>query len=440
MNTFTSINKLDVYRRLSNGDEVLVGKMAQNKQGVFFQYDDDYLSNYYSLSPFTLDFSNKLSQAPKQPHLGLQGVFADSLPDGWGLLLMDRVFRQQGIQPQQVTAMDRLAYIGNSGIGALSYRPVLDWKSSSNDQWIELASLGEQATQLFDGEANEVLLALANAGGSGGARPKALIYIDSADDFQQNSQISTLPQDHLQPWLIKFTSQHLLLGHDEGLCEAAYLSMAKNAGIDVPEWRLFDAPVDVPEHTDAKAWLAMKRFDCSMDNDKKSQGRYHTHTLCGLLDADFRQPSMDYEDLIKASQVLCNSPAVGQQQFTRAMFNLFAANQDDHTKNWSFLQGDNGQWSLAPFYDVTFSPTPHNQHTMSYAGYGQEPTVKAIQQLAAQANYSWKDAQNEITKVVESLSRWEETAKDLGVSHKIIKLVSKQLDKTYQLNKKLCVF
>ena len=440
MNTFTSINKLDVYRRLSNGDEVLVGKMAQNKQGVFFQYDDDYLSNYYSLSPFTLDFSNKLSQAPKQPHLGLQGVFADSLPDGWGLLLMDRVFRQQGIQPQQVTAMDRLAYIGNSGIGALSYRPVLDWKSSSNDQWIELASLGEQATQLFDGDANEVLLALANAGGSGGARPKALIYIDSADDFQQNSQISTLPQDHLQPWLIKFTSQHLLLGHDEGLCEAAYLSMAKNAGIDVPEWRLFDAPVDVPEHTDAKAWLAMKRFDCSMDNDKKSQGRYHTHTLCGLLDADFRQPSMDYEDLIKASQVLCNSPAVGQQQFTRAMFNLFAANQDDHTKNWSFLQGDNGQWSLAPFYDVTFSPTPHNQHTMSYAGYGQEPTVKAIQQLAAQANYSWKDAQNEITKVVESLSRWEETAKDLGVSHKIIKLVSKQLDKTYQLNKKLCVF
>ncbi len=440
MNTFTSINKLDVYRCLSNGNEVLVGQMAQNELGVYFQYDDDYLKKYHSLSPFTLDFSNKLSQAPKQPHLGLHGVFADSLPDGWGLLLMDRVFRQQGIQPQQVTAMDRLAYIGDSGIGALSYRPVLDWKDSSNDQWIELASLGEQATQLFDGEANEVLLALANAGGSGGARPKALIYIDPADGFQQNSQISTLPQDHLQPWLIKFTSQHLLLGHDEGLCEAAYLTMAKNAGIEVPEWQLFDAPVDVPEHVDAKAWLAMKRFECSMDNDKKIQGRYHTHTLCGLLDADFRQPSMDYEDLIKASQVLCNSPAVGQQQFTRAMFNLFAANQDDHTKNWSFLQDDNGQWSLAPFYDVTFSPTPHNQHTMSYAGYGQEPTIKAIQQLAAQANYSWKNAQNEIAKVVESLSKWEKTAKDLDISPEIIKLISKQLDKTYQLNKKLCVF
>ena len=169
MTTFTSINKLDVYRCLSNGDDVLVGQMAQNKQGVFFQYNDEYLKKYHSLSPFTLDFTNKLSQAPKQPHLGLHGVFADSLPDGWGLLLMDRVFRQQGIQPQQVTAMDRLAYIGDSGIGALSYRPVPDWKNSSNDQWIEIASLGKQATQFFDGEANEVLLALANAGGSGGA-------------------------------------------------------------------------------------------------------------------------------------------------------------------------------------------------------------------------------------------------------------------------------
>ena len=440
MTAFIAINKLDIYRRLSNGSEVLVGQMAQNEQGVYFQYDDGYLSNYHSLSPFTLDFSNKLSQAPKQPHLGLQGVFADSLPDGWGLLLMNRVFRQQGIQPQQITAMDRLAYIGDSGIGALSYRPVLDWKESSNEQWIDLALLGEQATQLFDGEANEVLLALANAGGSGGARPKALIYMDSADIFQQNRQISTLPQDHLQPWLIKFTSQHLLLRHDEGLCEAAYLSMAKNVGIEVPEWQIFDAPVDAPELVEAKAWLAMKRFDCSTDNDKKIQGRYHTHTLCGLLDADFRQPSMDYEDLIKASQVLCKSPAVGQQQFTRAMFNLFAANQDDHTKNWSFLQDDNGQWRLAPFYDVTFSPTPHNQHTMSYAGYGQEPTVKAIKQLAAQANYSWKDAQNEITKVVESLSKWGKTAKDLGITPEVIKSVSKQLDKTYQQNKKLCVF
>ncbi len=341
---------------------------------------------------------------------------------------MDRVFRQQGILPQQVTAMDRLAYIGGSGIGALSYRPVVDWKTLPAESWVDLGVLGKQAMQLFDGEAEVVLAALANAGGSGGARPKALIYLDPQD----MKKISTQSQPHLQAWLIKFTSKNLLLGHDEGLCEAAYLTMAKNAGIDVPDWQLFTAP----ESSNAKAWLAMKRFDCP--DDERPARRYHAHSLCGLLDADFRQPSMDYEDLIKASQVLCNSPAAGQQQFIRAVFNLFADNQDDHTKNWSFLMDDVGQWRLAPFYDVTFSPSPYNQHMMSYAGYGQKPSIKALQTLAAQANFSsWKVAQQSIEGIVDALSQWKPIAKDLGVSMDVIQQVSDGLDKMYRENKGL---
>jgi serine/threonine-protein kinase HipA len=428
MKDISPVKKLTVYRRLSQGDEILLGQLAQNKQGVFFQYDSDYLTQFHSISPFSLDFSNKLNSAPRHPHQGLQGVFADSLPDGWGLLLMDRVFRQQGIQPQQITAMDRLAYIGGSGIGALSYRPEVDWKAAEKEQWIELSLLGKQAMQLFDGEASTVLAALANAGGSGGARPKALIYLDP----QQSDQISTLPQNNLQPWLIKFTSQNLLLAHEEGLCEAAYLTLAKSAGIQVPDWQLFTAP----ESSNAKAWLAMRRFDCT--TNKNLTGRYHVHSLCGLLDADFRQPSLDYEDLIKASQVLCKSPAVGQQQFIRAMFNLFADNQDDHTKNWSFLMDDAGQWQLAPFYDVTFSPTPLNQHMMAYAGYGQQPTVEAIQKLAAQANFSnWKEAQRAIAKVVDTLPEWVGVAQHLNITPETIRLISRRLDELYQQNKKL---
>ena len=425
MKSFEGIKKLDVYRRLSNCNEVFVGQLAQNKQAVYFQYDLAYLADYHSLSPFSLPFSKQLAQAPIHPHHGLHGVFSDSLPDGWGLLLMDRVFRQHNIQPQQVTTMDRLAYIGNTGIGALSYRPTLDWKQQQQDLWIELSELGKQATDIFDGDAESVLTILANAGGSGGARPKALIYIHP----QKINRVTTVAQAGLQSWLIKFTSENLLLGHDEGLCEAAYLMMAKTAGIDVPEWRIFSTP----ENSNAKAWLALKRFDCS-----ESSGRYHTHTLCGLLDADFRQPSMDYEDLIKASQVLCKSPAVGQQQFVRAIFNLFADNQDDHTKNWSFLMDDKGQWQLAPFYDVTFSPSPHNQHMMAYGGYGQQPTVKVMQKLARQANFSnWKDAQNEMVKVLDALSKWTSITSELDVSADISNLISKQLDKAYQLNKGL---
>jgi len=427
MSPFSPIKKLDIFRTLSDGNEVTVGQLAQNPQGVYFQYDAHYLNTYQSLSPFALSFNNALAKAPSQPHMGLHGLFADSLPDGWGLLLMDRVFRQQGIQPQQLTAMDRLAYVGDSGIGALSYRPVIDWKQTE-EPWVNLAELGEHAIQLFDGDADLVLTALANAGSSGGARPKALIYIDP----QESNKISTQEKDGLEPWLIKFTSQSLLLGHDEGLCEAAYLTMAKQAGIEVPEWQLFNPEKNnnTSAQNNPKAWLAMKRFDCSVTG-----GRYHTQSLCGLLDADFRQPSLDYEDCIKASQTLCNSPAVGQQQFTRAMFNLFADNQDDHTKNWSFLMDDKGQWQPAPFYDVTFSPNPHHQHMMAYGGYGTQPTLKAVQKLAAQANFSsWKKAQGEIEKVLDALSYWPTTAKELEVKPSVVKMISKQLDEVYKKN------
>ncbi len=426
MSAFSPIKKLDVFRSLSDGNKIMVGQLAQNQQGVYFQYDTSYLSSYQNLSPFTLPFNNVLAKAPSQPHSGLHGLFADSLPDGWGLLLMDRIFRQQNIQPQQITAMDRLAYVGDTGIGALSFSPTVDWKQKE-EPWINLSELGKNAAQLFDGDAELVLTALANAGSSGGARPKALIYIDPTSD-----KISTQPNKGLEPWLVKFTSQHLLLGHDEGLCEAAYLTMAKQAGINVPEWQLLK-PSQSNNKNDAKAWLATKRFDCT-----KNGGRYHTQTLCGLLDADFRQPSLDYEDCIKASQTLCNSPAVGQQQFIRALFNLFADNQDDHTKNWSFLLNNKGQWQPAPFYDVTFSPSPHQQHMMAYAGYGTKPTLKAIQQLAKQANFSsWKKAQIEINKVLEALSNWTSIANELEIKPSISKMIAKQLNEVYRGNKGL---
>ncbi len=440
MSIFIPINKLDVYRRMSEGQRVHVGQLAQNKQGVYFQYDAGYLQSYHNLSPFTLPFTTALSKAPARPHHGLHGVFADSLPDGWGLLLMDRIFRQQGIAPQQVTAMDRLAYIGGSGIGALSYEPVSEWKAENKEQWTPLDKLASAAEQVFDGESESILAALANAGGSGGARPKALIYIDP----QQKERLSTRPHKNLQPWLIKFTSKNLPLGHEEGVCEAAYLTMAKQAGIDTPEWQLFTPPITssmtsgtsgAKKSTQAKAWLAMKRFDIGSQG---TDSRYHTQTLCGLLDADYRQPSLDYEESIKASAVLCKSPAVGQQQFTRALFNLFADNQDDHTKNSSFLMDDNGQWRLAPFYDVTFSPSPYHQHMMAYAGYGQQPTVKAIQALAKQANFAqWKEAQQEISKILEALSQWKNIARELQVDSKTIKIISKRLDEVYQENKGL---
>ena len=259
--SFKSIQRLDVQRTLSTGEVVPVGVLAQNRQGVFFQYNENYISKFGNLSPFTLQADARLQLAPKQPHQGIHGVFGDSLPDGWGLLLQDRVFRQQGILPTQVTAMDRLAFIGHQGMGALSFTPVSEFCLDKLSD-IDLATLGLEAQTLFDqsvldyketdyldGKTQQVLATLVAAGSSGGARPKAQIYMPNGD--AQHGRIYAEQGD--EAWLVKFTSKNLALGHEEGLCEAVYLQMAEQAKCQPPLWQLIEAP----SSSGAKAWLRL---------------------------------------------------------------------------------------------------------------------------------------------------------------------------------------
>ncbi|WP_245751760.1 type II toxin-antitoxin system HipA family toxin [Marinospirillum celere] len=171
---------------------------------------------------------------------------------------------------------------------------------------------------------------------------------------------------------------------------------------------------------------------------KKACAKQPMHTACGLLDADFRTPSLDYEDLIKATSLVCKSPVAGQLQFKRAIFNLFACSQDDHSKNWAFLQEDSGRWMPAPFYDVTFSPHPYGEQATAFAGYGKKPSLKAIQRLAKAASFaSWKEAQRAIEGVIEPLSSFPSLAKELDVSQKTIRLIEQKLNITWQDNKGL---
>lgn len=415
---FKPVKKLEVHRTLSTGEKVSVGVLAQNRQGVFFQYDQDYLRKFDNLSPFSLNFAGSVQPAPKQPHAGLHGVFADALPDGWGLLLQDRVFRRNGILPANVTAMDRLAYVGSSALGALSFSPLSEYIEPSEDE-ISLDILGLNAQAVFDGQTEDVLNELINAGSSGGARPKAQIYFKDND----YTQCHTKPITNAEAWLVKFTSANLALGHEEGVCEAAYLTLAQRAGLNPPEWKLLNAP----QRSGAKKWLALKRFDY-INNPNGVSGRRHLHSACGLLDADFRAPSLDYEDLIKATKILCKSPAAGQLQFRRAIFNLLVCNHDDHSKNWAFLQSDSGEWQPAPFYDVTFSPNSFGEHMTSFAGFGKQPPLKALQQLANSAGYSrWSIAKQEIQQLLDVISGFSDVAFYLEIDTKTMSLIDKQI-------------
>ena len=442
---FKPIQKLIVTRTLSSGEQVAVGVLAQNRQGVFFQYADSYLQQFGNLSPFNLLASTQVQAAPKQPHQGVHGVFGDCLPDGWGMLLQDRIFRQKGILPSQLTAMDRLAFVGSKGMGALSFAPVSEFSASTYAE-IDLAALGLEAQALFDssmsdysdsnqddldGQTQQVLAALVAGGSSGGARPKAQIYMPAGE----TKQCRTIAQPGDEAWLIKFTSKHLALGHEEGLCEAVYLQMAEQAKCQPPLWQLIDAP----KTSGAPAWLALKRFDYIAEQSglvsQCSSGRLHMHSACGLLDADFRTPSLDYIDLIKASRQLCQSPAAGQLQFRRAIFNLLSSNQDDHSKNWAFLQTDDGQWRPAPFYDVTYSPHPFNEHATAFGGYGKVPPIKVMQKLATTAGFAnWRAARQVIEEVAEALSQFSYLAQQQGISKTTVTAITKTLNQRKQEN------
>jgi len=243
---FKPIQKLNITRTLSTGEGISVGVLAQNRQGVFFQYEESYISRFGNLSPFTLQANTQIQIAPEQPHHGIHGVFDDSLPDGWGRLLQDRIFRQNGILPAQVTAMDRLAMVGDRGMGALSFLPVSEFSSKVCSEF-DLATLGLEAETLFDeslyahkeqdnmdGHTQQVLAALVAGGSSGGGRPKAQVYMQSSD----MKHCRTFAQPGDEAWLVKFTSKNLPLGHEEGLCEAVYLQMAEQANCQPPIWQL----------------------------------------------------------------------------------------------------------------------------------------------------------------------------------------------------------
>lgn len=408
------VAQLCVWRVLSTGARVRVGTLAQNTTGVYFAYEAEYLQQYGNLSPLILQEITEVQLARATPHGGLHGVFADSLPDGWGLLLQDRFFRQQGILPMQITPLDRLAFVGQSGVGGLVYEPAYEWHAPGT---LDFAELGLQAQAIFDGQTQEVLQELLAVGSSGGARPKAMLYMPPEQPHHARSQA----QLGDEAWIVKFTSQNLPLGHEEGLCEAAYLRLAEMAGLHPCTWRLLEAP----KQSGASYWLAVQRFDVAADGI----GRWHQHSASGLLHADFRAPSMDYEDLIKLTRHLCFSPEAAELQFRRAMFNLLACNQDDHSKNWAFLQADDGSWQVSPLYDVTFSPQRYGEHATAFAGYGKQPPVKAIQQLADRAGLTWPQAQTILQQTQECVMQFPVVARELGMRKGTVAEVMRVLER-----------
>ncbi len=367
-----------------------------------------------SLSPFKLPFRAGVISAPFDPFQGLHGLFADSLPDGWGLLLMDRVFRQHGIDLREINPLHRLSYLGDRPMGALTYQPDLGiGEQQPAEQPLSLADLANEAVQIYEGKTAEVLPQLAMAGGSPqGARPKVAIALNGDHLI---TAVTHAPEGYTH-WLVKFPTGSPREQHDESASEYAFAQMAQQAGLDMSTTQLMAG-------NGSARYFATQRFD-----RVGHAGRVHMHTLAGLLNANFRVPDCDYEQLLQVTSALTKSQQEVEKAFRLMVFNVLSGNRDDHTRNFSFLLKA-GQWYLSPAYDLTNNRGMNGHHTMSVAGATDRITEKVLLTLGQKASLKAAAIREIITQTQEALSGWPHLANALDISAEFSRDVQKDFDR-----------
>ena len=259
-------------------------------------------------------------------------------------------------------------------------------------------------------------------GSSAGSRPKSALWL-SAD----GRQASSVPREDFQPWLLKFSSSSLPLGLDEGVWEAAALTCAQRAGIATSNWRLFSG---LSVQGKPVQWLGMKRFD------RTARGRMYFVSAAGLLDADFRQPSLDYEQLVRLALWLTQSHTEVMEMLRRAIFNFFLGNMDDHAKNFGFLLDDQDRWHLAPAFDITFSPNRYGEHATSFAGAGRALTKDAVEQMRRLASLSAPEMHELGEKVAAAVETFVKEGEALGASKKHVREIAALVNRNLQENSK----
>jgi serine/threonine-protein kinase HipA len=390
------MKKIDVLYAPEKGQAHNVGQLGEHRGRFYFEFAQSFLDEGFSLSPFKLPMVSGL-----QEFTALPGVFDDALPDGWGRLLMDRFIRQHGQVPAEFTVLDRLAWMGDHAMGALVFHPPSDLPHTHHVKGFDLGRLAHEAQEVFAGELKTVLPELLKAGGSpGGARPKVLVGVKGDEIF---TGTEPYPPGH-EAWMVKFFAK--TDSPETGLVEAAYADMAKKAGIEFPEHRMFELKEG--------RFFGVKRFD------RDGERRIHMHSLANLIGADFRIPSLDYQDIFKATRLLTTHQEETEKLFRLMVFNVLAHNRDDHSKNFAFLFKPAKGWVLAPGFDLTFTEGPGGEHTTTVAGEGKNPGKKELFTVGIGAGLKEAKMQALYEQVRDAVGQWATFAKGYGLKKKTI--------------------
>jgi len=399
--------------------------LADGETVAEFQYEPAFAASGIEVSPLTMPLATRVYRFPElapNTFYGLPGMLADSLPDRFGHALVDAWLASQGRTPDSFNAVERLCYTGARGMGALEFRPARG-PAARQASRVDIDRLVELASEIlthrntldvsFAGDENKAALTeiLRVGTSAGGARAKAVIAWNPETNDVRSGQVAA--GKGFQYWILKFDGvsgnrdKELEDPQGYGVIEYAYARMAKDAGIEMSECRLFEES--------GRRHFMSRRFDRTDDGDK-----LHMQSLCGLAHFDYNLAgAYSYEQALLAMRRLDLPMQSLEEQFRRMVFNAVARNQDDHVKNIAFLMDKSGRWSLSPAFDVTYSYNPAGQwtaaHQMTINGKRDDFTIEDFRACAKAASMKRGRAETIVEEVRQVVSRWSDYADETGV-------------------------
>ncbi len=373
--------------------------MLEQRDTLLFEYAPSFLDSGIELSPFMLPLKAGIYQDKHQTFDGLFGLFNDSLPDGWGCLLLDRYLQKQGLSYYAINPLHRLSIIGTQAMGALEYEPT----QTPEDKWtdiLHLDSLSLGANEIIQGESSELLERLRRLNGSAaGARPKIVALV--SNDYKQIIS-GRMAVDGYNPWIIKFSSA--TDNPNLGALEYIYSLMAKQAGIDMPDTYLFPS-----KHSSGHFGV------CRFDRD--GVNKIHIHSACGLLHASHRIPTLDYENLIRLTAHLTHDMREVEKMVRLMIFNVKSGNRDDHTKNFSYMMTTDYRWKMSPAFDLTPSAGINGEQTATVNGKGINITNDDLIKVGQLGGVAKGRILEMIDAVETALATYPSLLKTYGIKH-----------------------
>ena len=403
-----------------------IGYLYMQDNGLIgFQYDNDFIPSGIEVSPITMPLSDITYSFPALSETtfnGLPGMMADSLPDKFGNIVIKRYLENQGRSEDSLSVIEKLCYVGQRGMGALEYEPSVNIADVGEEIDIDALTalaadiLSDREELNIDYDDNMIAQLMQGSSSVGGARAKTLIALNPETNAVRSGQINA--GDGFEYWLLKFDDIANNKDKDKEpdnkeytRIEYAYYLMAKSAGINMSECRLFKE--------NGKAHFMTKRFD---RYGKKGE-KLHMQSLCAIAHMDFTLPRMySYEDAFTVMRQLSLPYTDFKQLYKRMVFNEYSKNYDDHTKNITFLMDKKGVWSLSPAYDMTFSyrknSTWVNAHQMLINGKADGILMSDFLKVADKTGIKRNKAKQYIDEVRQAVSEWKNYAEKAGISEK----------------------